>query len=264
MKFNDKTRLFLILFVLGVIGVVSILLIDLTALVTLVRVPPGTVVPTITPAIKLLSLIQSSVLLAIAVLIGVLLSSKVGLSVPLLESIAAGRTEVRSVTPQIVPGLAGGAIGALSIIAASAAVRPFLKPESVQRIAQFGKVLPIPTRILYGGITEELLMRWGVMTLFVWIGWRVLQRHRPKPAPLCFIAAILLSSLMFGVGHLPVALMVVPEATTALVLFVIVANSAFGVIAGFLYWRFGLESAIIAHVLCHVGLVIASSVGAYF
>jgi membrane protease YdiL (CAAX protease family) len=81
---------------------------------------------------------------------------------------------------------------------------------------------------------------------------------------LCFVLAILISSFIFGLGHLPVAVFLIPETTLALVLFVIVANSAFGLVAGYLYWKYGLEAAIIAHMLCHVLLATASYAGAYF
>jgi hypothetical protein len=39
--------------------------------------------------------------------------------------------------------------------------------------------------------------------------------------------------------------MLVPEATHALVFFVIIANSAFGLVAGYLYWKKGLELAMV-------------------
>jgi hypothetical protein len=49
-----------------------------------------------------------------------------------------------------------------------------------------------------------------------------------------------------------------------LVLFVVVANSFFGCVAGWLYWRRGLESAILAHMTTHVILWTASRAGVYF
>lgn len=58
--------------------------------------------------------------------------------------------------------------------------------------------------------------------------------------------------------------MLFPEMTLALTLFVIVSNSAFGLIAGYLYWRKGLESAVLAHALTHIVLFTASYFGAYF
>lgn len=53
-------------------------------------------------------------------------------------------------------------------------------------------------------------------------------------------------------GHLPVARVLSPTLTAPLVAYVIIANALFGVVAGYLYWRRGLESAVIAHMLAHV------------
>ncbi len=132
------------------------------------------------------------------------------------------------------------------------------------RLDEFNKLLPVPTRLLYGGITEELLLRWGFMTLVVWIGWRIFQKGKDRPRSSFFVGAILISSVLFAIGHLPVALMLFPEPNVALILFVILGNSAFGLIAGFLYWKKGLESAIIAHAMAHVVMLTASYFGAYF
>ncbi len=90
------------------------------------------------------------------------------------------------------------------------------------------------------------------------------QKGQNRPKPVFCVSAILISSLVFGIGHLPAAFMLFPEATLALTLFVIVGNSAFGLIAGYLYWKKGLESAIIAHALTHVVMFTASYFGAYF
>jgi membrane protease YdiL (CAAX protease family) len=75
----------------------------------------------------------------------------------------------------------------------------------------------------------------------------------------------LVSSVVFGAGHLPVGYMLLPDSfSLALVLFIILANSAFGVVAGYLYWKRGLESAMLAHIVCHLVLAAASSAGTYF
>jgi len=256
-----KKRLFLILFCLGFAGVLSVLLIDLSALAALI---PAANAPSITPAIKILSLIQPTVLVGVAVLIGIALAPKVGLSAPAAEALAAGEQALPALKPQLVPGVLGGVIGALAILLTHAVFKPLLTTETVERISRFGAALPIPTRLLYGGLTEEVLIRWCVMTLLVWIIWRLFQKRRAKPTSVCFVVAILVTSILFGLGHLPIAVVVLPQITLAVVLFVIIANSAFGIVAGYLYWKRGLESAMIAHVLCHVGLAIASRAGAYF
>jgi hypothetical protein len=264
MQRGVRIRLFLILFFLGMVGVVSFLLVDLASLVALFPVPPGSEAPVITPAIKLLSLIQPTVLLAIAIVTGVLLARRVGLSSPFAESLAAGEPPLPALRPQLAPGVVGSVIGGLSILVMAAGFRTLLTPETSERISSFGRLVPLPTRLLYGGITEELLLRWGFMTLIVWAVWRLFQRRRNEPTPLAFVVAILVSSFVFGLGHLPIAILLLGEPTVALILYVILANSAFGIVAGYLYRKYGLESAIIAHMLTHVILATASYAGAYF
>jgi hypothetical protein len=264
MPANFKTRLFLILFVAGVAGVLSFLLVDLEALVALFPVKDGTQPPTISTTLKLLSLIQPTILIAVAVLVGVVLAPRVGLSSPFAEALAARAPSIPALRSQLVPGVIGGLVGGISIVATAAALKPFMTSEALRRISSLGELLPLPTRFLYGGIVEELLLRWGLMTLLVWIAWRLFQKRRSEPANIWFIAAIVISAVVFAVGHLPVVILLVGQPTVPIILFVIVANSAFGIVAGYLYWKYGLESAMIGHMLCHIVLVTASYAGAYF
>ncbi len=264
MTLSIKTRLFLILFLSGMAGVLSFLLVDLSALVSLVPVPAGTEAPKITPALKVLSLIQPSVLLGLAVLIGVALAPKLGLSAPVAEAIAARLPIASKLKPQVLPGIIGGALGAIFVVVCSLIFRPFLSPEIIERIGKFAELVPMTTRLLYGGITEELLLRWGFMTLVVWLGWRFLQKRKNTPTKTLVVGSILLSALVFAVGHLPVAFMLIPEANAAIVAFVITGNSAFGLICGYLYWRKGLEAAIIAHMVGHIVMAAASYLELYF
>jgi len=255
---GTKPRLFLILFVAGMIGVLSFLLVDLAALISLVPVRPGTELPTVTPLLKFGSLIQPSVLLALAVLLGVVLAPKVQLAAPVAEAIVARLPIAPRFKPQIVPGIIGGAIGGAFIVSFSAVLRPFLASDIIERSEKLAKLLPLATRLLYGGITEELLLRWGFMTLVVWLGWRFLQKRNGPPNRGVLVGSILVSSLVFAAGHLPLAFMVIPEAGLVIVTFVIVANSAFGLICGYLYWKKGLESAIIGHMVGHIIMVTAT------
>jgi membrane protease YdiL (CAAX protease family) len=249
---NFKTRLFIILWLAGAAGVLSFLLVDLTALLAQMPVPAGTEIPSVTPAIKLLSLIQPTVLLSVAVLIGVALAAKVGLSSPLAEAAAGGGQLSSALKPQIIPGLIGALIGGVGVVLNWFLWKPFLPPEFVARSVELNKLLPLPTRLLYGGFTEELLLRWGLMTLLVWAAWRLFQKGQGAPQTIYFIGAIVVSSLIFGLGHLPFVFALVPDAGVALILYVIAGNFIFGSIAGYLYWKKGLESAILAHMIIHV------------
>ena len=255
---NFKTRLFIILWLTGVAGVLSFLLVDLSALLTLLKLPAGTKIPSITPVFKVLSLIQPTLLLSIAVLIGVALAPKVGLASPVAEAVAGnGQPLGPALKPQIIPALVGGLAGGVAIILVWFVLKPFLPPEFVAKSAELNKLLPLPTRLLYGGFTEELLIRWGLMTLLVWVAWRLFQKGRDKPNAACFISGIIMSAIVFGLGHLPIAFVIVSDASVALILYVVSANSLFGFIAGYLYWKKGLESAMLGHMVVHVVLVTA-------
>ena len=255
MKF--KTRLFVILWLAGFAGVLSFLLVDLNALLSQLPVPAGKEVLRFTPAIKFLSLIQPMVLMSAAVLIGVALASKVGLSSPVAEAAAGKRSIGSALKPQVIPGLIGGLIGGVAVIINWLSWKAFLPAEFVARSGQLNKLIPLPTRLLYGGFTEELLLRWGLMTLLVWAAWRLFQRRQGEPSAYWFIGAIIVSSVIFGLGHLPILVALVPDASVALILYVVVGNSVFGLIVGYLYWKKGLESAMIAHMFAHVVMLTA-------
>lgn len=254
---NFKTKLFLILWLAGMLGVLSFLLVDLSALVSLFPAIAGEEMPFSPLAMKLIGLIQPSILLALAVLIGVFLAHKVGLSAPAAEAAAGGKPVIPAIIPQIIPGIIGGLVGALAIILSWILCKPFLPQEFSAKAEELNKLTPLLTRLLYGGITEELLLRWGVMTLLVWAAWRLFQKGQGKTRSIWFVSAILISSVLFGIGHLPIALALAVELTFSIAFFIVIANSIFGLIAGFLYWKKGLESAIIAHAFAHVVLVTA-------
>jgi membrane protease YdiL (CAAX protease family) len=153
--------------------------------------------------------------------------------------------------------LIGGFIGGVGIILTWLLWKPVLPTDFVARSAQLNKLLPLPTRLLYGGFTEELLLRWGLMTLLVWVAWRLFQKRRGAPRTFCFVGGIIVSSIIFGLGHLPIAFALVPGVNVALILYVIVANAIFGLIAGYLYWKKGLESSMMAHMMAHVVMLTA-------
>jgi membrane protease YdiL (CAAX protease family) len=105
--------------------------------------------------------------------------------------------------------------------------------------------------VLYGGITEELLLRWGLMTALAWLAWRFLQQRRGPVRAGVVRLATAVSALMFAAGHLPAASVLLGSMDVAVVAFVTGVNTAFGLLFGHLSWRHGLESAMIAHALAH-------------
>lgn len=258
---HPRSRLFVILWVAGMTGILSFLLVDLPGLLSTFAVTAGKEMPFSTEVITFLSIIQTTVLLSVAVLVGAKLAHTVGLSAPVAEAAARGANLVSALKPQVLPGLISGFVGGIAIVLSWLLWKPFLPSVFVIRAEKLNTSLPLVTRLFYGGITEELLLRWGVLTLLLWIFWRLLQRGRGSPRTIYFVSAILISAVIFGIGHLPLASALGVGFTFPIVAYVIIANSLFGLIAGYLYWQKGLEAAMIAHMSAHLVIVTAIHVG---
>jgi hypothetical protein len=238
-------------------GVLSVLLIDLSAVLANLPATAGLEMPFHPLLIKLLSVVQTAILLSIAIFIGIQLARHVGLSAPAAEALARGNSFISALKPQVLPGVIAGFIAGVAILSTWVLFRPILPMMFVARAERLNSSMPLLTRLLYGGITEELLFRWGLMTLLVWAVWRTLQRGRGTPRAIYFVSAIVISSVVFGIGHLPIVKALEVDFTLPIVAFIVLANSLFGLIAGYLYWHKGLEAAIIAHVSTHIVIITA-------
>lgn len=235
----------------------SFLLIDLSAVLATLPATAGLEMPFHPLLIKLLSVVQTAILLSIAIFIGVRLAPVVGLSAPAAEALARGNSFISALKPQALPGLIAGFIAGVAILSTWLLFRPILPLVFVTRAERLNSSMPLLTRLLYGGITEELLLRWGLMTLLAWTAWRIFQRGRGTPRAIFFVSAIVTSSVVFGIGHLPLVKALEVDFTLPIVSFIVLANALFGLIAGYLYWRKGLEAAIIAHMSTHIVIVTA-------
>jgi len=240
-----------LLWLAGMLGVLAFTLLPLPPALT------GRDLPIPLWVIQLLGVVQSGVTLAIAVAIGTRLAPRVGLAAPAFEALVARRGPLRALGPQLLPGVAGGVLGALVLRAFAHAA-----PAEIDAVAASGFDPSLLVRILYGGITEELLLRWGVMTLLVWLldlPGRALRRRRGAdrtgggaPGSIVYVLAVVASAIVFGLGHLPTVVAFGGALTRGVVLYVVLGNALFGSVAGVLFWRRGLEAAMLAHALAHV------------
>lgn len=236
MKINWK--LFIILWALCLLGVLSILPYQLTLLGGLEKIG----IPLYLVIVS--TLINNSIIFAIVIFLGLLLSGKVGLGLPILEGWLNGEN-VKGKLKSILPLSVGlGVLAGVLII-----VIDFLF-SLTGSISLLSTVTPPAWQGLlssfYGGINEEVLMRLFVMSLLVYITFKIRKTREGHPTKVGVWISIILAAVLFGVGHLPTA-MAIGSTTPLFVTRIIILNSIGGIIFGWLYWKKGLESAMVSH-----------------
>jgi hypothetical protein len=197
-------------------------------------------------ALVALSLLQPTIMLAILVAAGVSLHERVGLRSVVAER-ARGRPGGSGPPRGVVAMLLAVTVLAALVVCVDLGLRR-VAPEAFPALPRLGDgdVAARAMALLYGGITEELLMRFGLMTVLVWAGIK-LGGGREEVAR----AAILIVALLFGAGHLP-ALLAHGAPEPALVARTVLLNAALGLFYGWVYWRRTLEHAMLAHAWTHV------------
>lgn len=183
-------------------------------------------------------MIQPALLTGLGLLLGSRLAPRLGLGLPLLDALVRREGIVQRLRAAAVPCLAVAGLAGLLIVGAGSAHGIDAPPLSV--------------RVLYGGVTEEVIMRYGVMSVCVWCAARWLRLETA-----CW-TGLAVAALIFAAGHLP-AVFAFQAGPTPLVLAVVLSgNALIGAGLGWLYWRHGLEAAIAAHVLAHLAAAAAS------
>lgn len=220
----------------------------------LVQMMPGrfTRLPLSLPALALLQGLQATLLCGVLALLGLRMGHRLHLGSPLLRGwLGSGPpAELETLRPWRSLGL--GVVTALAVIALSLLVDPLL-PEPVHPPQELGSGASALNGLLasfYGGIVEELQLRLFLMTLLLWIVARV-QRRQPRPG--VYWMAIVTAALLFGIGHLPAAGHVW-GLDALVVLRTLLLNGVAGVVFGWLYWKRGLEMAVLAHFAADVVL----------
>lgn len=225
---------------------------SIPGLILILLATPTPAVPGVDPnTLRIASAVQSLVMILAAATIGAFTAPALGLRTPVLGARAEGQSSLAVLRRHFRPALGAAVITAASGIALDLGSRA-LQPGGLTLEPQFPSVLQLLAGMTYGGLVEEILIRWGLMSLFVWAGWKLFGRKNQPVASGFFWTGNLLAAVLFGLGHLPAATALGVELTPLTVAFIIGANSVGGIVFGWLYWKKGLEIGMMAHALTHV------------
>jgi hypothetical protein len=240
-------KAFAVLLVAGLLGVVAVLPYMMELVGSSIF---GHATDVSMPTVLTLALVQNGVVLAVTILIGMILSERIGLRMPLIQAWTMG-TRASVTEAAVLPAvLAGTAVGA-TLVAVEALV--FLRhlPAAMHPLFAIPLWKRLLGSVLYGGITEELVMRLFLVSLVAWLCGRWWRTPGGLPTSGAFWIAIGLVAVLFGLGHLPATSAITPL-TTTLVVRALVLNGIAGIAFGYLYWKHGLEAAMIGHMSAHL------------
>ncbi len=239
--------LFFLLFAMSMFGAVAVLPYAFTlnsAQLAQVKMPRSRLV--------LLTLLQNAVMFALATGLGLLAAGAVGLKIPVLQSLLDGQPPLPILLDLAGPAILVGVIAALITLALEQFV---FSPRLPQALREASGRASLGKRFLaafYGGISEEILLRLFVFSGIVWL---LSRFNAGRPTDSMFWLAALLAAVLFGLGHLPATVRITPL-TRLIVLRALLLNGIVGLAAAVLFWRYGLEAAMIAHFIGDMFLVV--------
>ena len=103
--------------------------------------------------------------------------------------------------------------------------------------------------VIYGGVIEEVMLRLFFMSLLAFLLEKLFRKESGTTGVL--IAANVIAAMLFAAAHLPATAMLM-ELTPMILFRCFLLNGGFGLVFGWLYRKYGLRYAMLAHAGCHV------------
>jgi membrane protease YdiL (CAAX protease family) len=243
---NKNLTLHIYLFAFGMLGILSLLFVPFNLDVFPPEVKDMVLKQFTEFQLRWLSLINPSILLLMSLLIGFFINkNKPELSY--LHSKILKIPQGKNIFFYLLIGLLFGFVSFALVALLYLPIKNLPEMSVLENNTKFAEP-PLITKILYGGITEEIIVRWGWLSLILFIGTKIFKKERAA-----IILAVLISSLLFGIGHLPIVFQSLGDSVNAFIVFyIIIFNAIGGIIFGFLFLKYNLETAMFAHIFFHV------------
>ena len=232
-------KLYFILLTASALSVVAIMPYILTIQGEILKTAPLPL-----PLVILFSIIQSILLIAILLFIGLKLAKKLGFKIPILEGYTTKQKIDLDIKATIKISVLLGCLTGIAII-----LLDFLFIKLGLNVMEQTSI-PVWQGFLasfYGGISEEIVMRLFFMTFVLWLISKLTKtKGEIIKNNLLVWLAIIIAAIVFGLGHLPITASLT-TITPLVIVRALLLNGLGAIVFSWLYWQKGLESAIIAH-----------------
>ena len=213
----------------------------------------GIDLPIALPVLIAIQVLLNSLLFGLLIAAGLFFAGRIGLGTPILEALVRGESVADKIRAILPVSIIVGVVIALLIIGLDLAV---FQPALLRELGEAANALnqenaqPAAWKgflaSFYGGIVEEVLLRLFLMSFFAWVGKFVSSTPDGFPTSTVLWIANILAAVIFGLAHLPATSILLPL-TPLVITRAIVLNGLGGVAFGWLYWKRGLEAAMMSH-----------------
>lgn len=199
--------------------------------------------------ISVFAVLQTLITILVLSFAGTVISRATGLHASILEALLQGKTDISALVPILLPAVFYSLFTLIIFCSLYYGLaRRFVDEKSMQVMTQLRQTLGIDGCILYGGVVEEVIARWGLMNLAAFFA--LIFTKQPNNTVIWL--SILISGLIFAVGQLPAYIAAGCTSSRRFIYSFILLSLCQSIIFGYLFWQYGLICAIFAHMLFHL------------
>lgn len=197
------------------------------------------------PVLMAVQVMQSAILFAAFISLGLLLAPRAGIEMPVLQRWLYNRAGPLAKNSARTPLLAGVAMAAILLLV----FYLYFLPRIPEWPVGVEAAMPIWKRLLsclYGAINEEIVARLFTLSLLLSLLRKIAREQSPQVSPIIFWIANLIVAGLFALGHIPAA-KVFLQITPLVIVALVTINGSASLLFGYLCWKRGLEAAVLAH-----------------
>lgn len=181
---------------------------------------------------------------------GAALSLRTGLGDPLLNDMLVGHSVWNQLASLMLPVFlysVGGLV--IFLILYNLFAKRLLEQKTLIALQTMWKKFGLDGCLLYGGVVEEVLARWGLLNVITFFA--MLFAQQKNDAIIYF--SMIVSGIFYTLSHLPAYIAAGCQNGRRFVLVMLVLNGWQAILFSMVFWRYGILAAIISHMLFHTG-----------
>lgn len=199
--------------------------------------------------VAMLVKLQSLIMVFVMAISGSAISTKTGLNAPVFDALLAGKPIGHLILQHLF------AVFVIAVITSAVfflfyyrIFAPRLQTSTLNAMKLLRKCLRLDGAVLYGGIVEEVVARWGFMNLIAYFA----ALFAGGLSDNTMYLSMILSALFFSLGHIPTYFAAGCEKTRFFAFSLLCLHIIPSIAFGYVFWQFGLMAAMIAHMIFHI------------